>query len=148
MDYIKIRFGRGLDRLGHEMEKSLEGLFRTMNPMFALSEHHWKPQMDIYETAEEFIVMAELAGVDEENLDIEVSNKAVKIAGQRPPLAHLPDNSYHLAEIRYGDFERTLYLPAPIDPDVVSAAFTRGLLRIRLAKQRPEAARRIPIEGR
>jgi HSP20 family protein len=148
MDYIKIRFGRSHDRLGHEMERSLEGLFRSMNPMFALSEHHWKPQMDIYETAEEFIVLAELAGVDEENLDIEVSNKAIKIAGRRPIMVHLPENNYHLAEIRYGEFERTLYLPALIDPEVVSAACNRGMLKIRLAKHRPEAARRIPIEGR
>ncbi|MGD8739907.1 MAG: Hsp20 family protein, partial [Desulfobacterales bacterium] len=55
------------------------------------------------------------------------------------------DATYRLAEIQYGRFERILYLPAPIDPEVVSAGYTNGLLEIRLAKMRIEKSLKIPI---
>ena len=60
---------------------------------------------------------------------------------------HCSSNAtYRLAEIQYGRFERVLFLPAPIDPEVVSAAYQNGLLEIRLAKQPAEKTRKIPIE--
>jgi HSP20 family protein len=147
MDYIKIRFGNSMDNLGQQFERSFDGLFRAMNPLFALSEGCWKPAMDLYETCDEFIVLAELAGVEEEQLDIEVSPKAIKIAGRRAALPLTENGNYHLAEIRTGAFERILVMPAPIDPEVASASCTRGMLTIRLAKRAAEKPRQIPVTG-
>ncbi|MBW2669973.1 MAG: Hsp20/alpha crystallin family protein, partial [Deltaproteobacteria bacterium] len=55
MDYIKIRFTDGFDHLDSRFEKTVEDLFRSINPMFTIAERTWKPQMDIYETPDEII---------------------------------------------------------------------------------------------
>lgn len=134
MDYIKIRFTNDFDRLSSEFEKTCEDIFRSINPSFSLTERLWKPQMDIYETPEEIIVRAEIAGVDKENLEVEICSRAVKIYGHRTEIACTDNATYRLAEIQYGKFERTLFLPSMIDTDIVSSFYRDGFLEIRLAK--------------
>ena len=145
MEYIKIRFGDDWGRLESGFERTLDSIFRSVNPMFADCDQPWNPQMDVYETPEEFYITAELAGVSKEDLDIEINNKAVKISGRRLPQPRAAGASYRLAEIQYGNFERVFYLPTTIDPEVVSATYTNGFLQLRLAKDVSTKARRIPI---
>jgi HSP20 family protein len=145
MDYIKIRFGDNFDELGSKIEKTIEDMFRSMNPVFSLSECTWKPQMDIYEIPGEIIIIAEIAGVNKENLEVEISSKAVKIYGHRIELARVENTRYRLAEIQYGKFERILFLPAPIDTDKVTASYLNGFLQIRLAKLPPAGIHKVPI---
>ena len=109
-------------------------MFRSLNPVFTLSERLWKPQMDIYETGEEIIILAETAGVKKEDLEIEISNRAVKISGKRTLAQRVDGAVYRLAEIQYGSFERLLFLPALIDTENVSASYLCGMLQIRLSK--------------
>jgi HSP20 family protein len=145
MDYIKIRFSKDVDQMGSKLRKTIDDMFQDINPMYSLSERYWKPQMDIYETKEEIIIRAEIAGVDKENLEVEISSRAVKIFGSR--LQPTGDNhaTYRLAEIQYGKFERILYLPAPIDTDVISTSYTNGLLQVRLAKLPLDRTYKVPI---
>lgn len=145
MDYIKIRFSNDFDRLSSEFERTCEDMFNTLNPKFTLTERVWRPQMDIYETSEEIIIRAEIAGVDKENLEIEISSRAVKIFGLRLEIPRSDNATYRLAEIQYGPFERTLYMPSPIDPDIVSSSYKEGFLEIRLAKLPPDRTHKIPI---
>ena len=145
MDYIKIRFTDDFDQLGSKFEKSIENMFRTINPMFSLAERRWKPQMDIYETPEEIIILAEIAGVNKEDLELEISSKAVKIFGNRSEYFRIKNATYRLAEIQYGKFERILYLPSPIDPEVVSASYTNGFLQVRLAKLALDRSHKVHI---
>ncbi len=145
MDYIKIRFTDDLEQLGSQIEKSLDSMFQSLSPRFTLSEPVWKPLMDIYETPEEIIVLADIAGVEKENLELEISSKAVRIHGRREEAWRLDDATYRLAEIQYGKFERTLYLPAPIDTEIVSASYIGGFLKVRLAKVPMGRVHTIPI---
>jgi HSP20 family protein len=145
MDYIKIRFSKEVDQFDSKLEKRIDDMFQAINPMFTLSERYWKPQMDIYETVEEIIVRAEIAGVDKEELEVEISSRAVKIYGNRPQPSGDNNATYRLAEIQYGRFERILYLPAPIDTDIVSTSYVNGLLQIRLAKLPLDQTYKVPI---
>jgi HSP20 family protein len=145
MEYIKIRFGDDWDKLGSGFERTLDTIFRSANPMFADCDQPWNPQMDVCETPEEFYITAEIAGVEKDDIDIEINNKALKISGRRPPQPRAAEASFRLAEIQYGQFERVIYLPTTIDPDVVSATYTNGFLHLRLAKSMPTRPRRIPI---
>lgn len=147
MNYIKIKFGDELDRFGAEIEKTIHDIFRPrpVNPMFACKDCSWVPQMDVYESSEQIVIWAELAGVDKDNLEVEVNSKAVKITGFRKEMPKERDGAYRLAEIRYGKFERILYLPSQVDTEVVSSTFTNGLLRIQMAKQQVQKAHKIPI---
>jgi HSP20 family protein len=145
MDYIKIRFTDDFDHLESELEKTFEDMFRTLRPIFTLAERQWKPQMDIYETPDEIIILAEIAGVNKEDLELEISSKAVRVYGNRTGLPRIDNATYRLAEIQYGKFERILYLPTPIDPEVVSASYTNGFLQVRLAKLSLDKVHKVPI---
>ena len=145
MDYIKIKFTKESAQLSSDIERGIEDMFRSMNPLFAFPEGVWKPQMDIYETHEEIIILAEIAGVNKENLGVEINTRAVKIYGDRAEMPRVKNSTYRLAEIQYGKFERILFLPAPIDTDKVIATYLNGLLQIRLAKLPPDRTHRIPI---
>lgn len=146
MDYIKIKFINGSDHLNSDTARGIAGMFRSMrSPAFAFSEGLWKPQMDIYETDEKIIIIAEIAGVDKENLGVEINTRAAKIYGVRAEMPKIKNSTYRLAEIRYGKFERILFFPSPIDIDKVVATYLNGLLQIRLAKLQTDRTHRIPI---
>jgi HSP20 family protein len=148
MDYIKIRFGNDFERLTSRIEKTFEDMFRPrpVSPMFATAECTWTPSMDVYETPEEIIIRAEIAGVDKEDLEVEINSKAVRICGKRREIGRLEQATYRLAEIQYGKFERILFLPAPIDTEIVTSSYTNGFLELRLAKLPREKTYKIPID--
>ena len=147
MDYIKIRFGNDFDQLASKLDKTFEEMFRQrpMSPMFTSSERTWSPQMDIYETPDEIIIQAEIAGVDKENLEVEINSKAVRIYGKRSEIPLVENATYRLAEIQYGKFERILFLPTPIDTELVTSSYSNGFLRIRLSKLPVDVTHKIPI---
>lgn len=147
MEYIKIRLADDFDRIGSRLEKTLQDIFRPrpVNPMFACKECGWVPQMDIFETEKEVFIRAELAGVDKTHLEVEVNTKAVRIQGIRKELPKPVEGAYRLAEIQYGRFERVLYLPSPVDTEVVSSSFDDGFLSIRILKLELHKTHTIPI---
>ena len=147
MDFIKIRFGGDFEDLSSKIEKTIEGFFRprAINPTFNCSECAWKPSMDIYETTDEIVIIAEIAGVTKEDLEVEINNRAVRIHGKRPGTPPTASATYRLAEIQYGTFERVLYLPVPIDSNKASASFLNGLLKIRLSKLPLDKTHKISI---
>jgi HSP20 family protein len=148
MEQIKIRFGNDIETPTTE-EKSFEDMFQSVNPMFCFSKRIWRPQMDIFETRDEIIIQAEIAGVCRENMMIEISNKAVKISGVRKSSQPDPTATYRLAEIQFGRFERVLYLPNVIDMEKVYASYANGFLELKLGKQ-PEmnysSEQKMPID--
>ncbi len=147
MDYIKIRFGDEFERFDSHIEKTIQDIFRPrpVNPMFACKDCSWVPQMDIYETQEEVFIWAELAGVEKDDLEVEINSKAVRIHGYRKEMPKVPGGAYRLAEVRYGKFERVLYLPSPVDTEVVSSSFINGFLAVRIQKLQMHKTHKIPI---
>ncbi|NVM20175.1 MAG: Hsp20/alpha crystallin family protein [Desulfobacterales bacterium] len=145
MNYIKIRFGKDLGHMHSRLQRTIDEMFQQVNPMLVLPEQAWRPQMDIYETPEEIIVVGEVSGVEKEDLEVELDQNAVKITGVRREAPRISGTKYHLAEIAYGRFERILLLPVPINPDNVKATHFNGLLKITMAKQLREQVRQIPI---
>ena len=145
MDYIKIRFCNDIDGLHSKIDRSLQDVFGSINSAFSIEERTWRPQIDIYESQEEIIVRAEVAGVDKEDLTVEVSRRAIKLMGKRSELPRIDNATYRLAEIQYGKFERVLYLPVPIDTEIVSTAYFNGFLEIRLVKLAENKTYNIPI---
>lgn len=145
MEYIKIKFGSDFDAISSGFEKSIEEMFRSINPVFSLCDRAWNPQMDIYETLDEVVIRAEIAGVDKDDLEVEINSKAVRIRGKRTEMSRDENATYRLAEIQYGCFERMLFMPSPIDPEIVSASYLNGFLQIRLAKLPTNVVHKIPI---
>ncbi len=148
VEYIKIRFGNELDRTGSRFEQTFEDMFRSMGPSFSLGQRLWRPQVDVYETADEIVVLAAIAGVEKDDLDIEVDGKALRISGSRKNRLGAESCRYRLAEIQYGNFERVVMFPVYVDPDKVDASVEDGFLTVRLTKKKlDERKTRIPVSG-
>ncbi len=146
MDYVKIRFGRDFDGQTSNTDCSFGDMYHTMKPQFTLADQSWNPAVDVYQTPRRIIIRMEIAGVEKEDLSVEVNSKAARIRGQRRELAREANSAYRLAEIRYGRFERILYFPEPIDTDGVSSSYKNGFLEIRLVRIKQEKAHKIPID--
>lgn len=147
MDYIKIRFVEDPEGAEAELLRTLDEMFRGAGPRFALSRHGWRPQIDVYETAEEVVIRAEIAGVEREAINLEIGPRAVKISGIRESCPRAAGARYRLAEIPCGYFERTLALPALVDTEKAAALYRDGLLEVRLAKRPLDRIHRISIQG-
>jgi HSP20 family protein len=104
----------------------------------------WRPATDVCETPEAITLTIELAGVREEDLDIELYADAVVVEGHRAPQTCGTDAVYHALEIRHGDFRVEVALPGGIDGDQPSATLDNGFLRIMLPKA---AGTRVPLDG-
>ncbi len=143
MEYIKIRFGKNLGEMHGRLQRTIDEMFRRVNPMLVLPEQTWRPQMDIYETPQKIIIVGEIPGVVKEDLVVELDQNAVRISGRKQEIPNIPGMRYHLAEIVYGSFERILLLPEPINPEKVTASYTNGLLKVTMAKKGPNQVHRV-----
>jgi HSP20 family protein len=105
-------------------------------PRFA--ETFWRPPSDVCESATTIVVTVDLAGIDQDDLDVVLFEDALIVEGRRR-LAADPGVVYHLAEIRQGPFRLELGLPGAIDQERVDARYDQGLLRITLFKTQANA---------
>ena len=93
----------------------------------------WQPLADVYEMPGSFVVLIELPGVEQEDVEIHVDGDVVVVRGQRKLGAARPER-YHRMERSYGSFSRSFSLAALVDAEAVSAQFKDGLLRLELPK--------------
>jgi HSP20 family protein len=98
----------------------------------------WRPPADVCESERAIEVTVDLAGVDQEELDVVLYEDALVVEGKRR-LTTAPNGVYHLAAIRQGPFRLELGLPVAFDLDRVDARYDQGLLRITLPKRQRAA---------
>ena len=102
------------------------------------------PSIDLRETEKEFVVEAELPGMDEKDVSVTLSNGVLTLKGEKKSKRDEKKENFHLMERSYGSFQRSFQLGDAVDPDKVSATFDKGVLKVTVAK-RAEAAKQIPI---
>lgn len=135
----------GPEDIQREMERFFEHLGRWKRPVFFF-EKAWKPRCDVSETEDEVIIVADIAGVAPENIDIAVEGNRLMIRGTRREPESALRRNYHLMEISYGSFERTLEIPARVDPERAKADYDDGFLEIRLPKVTREPPREVEVD--
>jgi len=96
----------------------------------------WRPDTDTYETSTTVEVIVDLAGVDEDDVELQLFQDALVIEGRRAPIVCQEGAVYQAVGIRHGPFRVELLLPAPVDVERVEARFHRGLLHVTLPKLR------------
>ena len=130
-------FGTGdFESVQQRMEKMLENIFDEMRPTRFAAEKVWKPPVDIYETAEEVIVLVEVAGMNKKDIAVTLDNNVLKISGVRPDYSPAAKNRIHQMEIDYGKFERMMKITIPIDTEKTSAYYKEGFLKITIPKKK------------
>ncbi|MEX0799892.1 MAG: Hsp20/alpha crystallin family protein [Dehalococcoidia bacterium] len=101
-----------------------------------------EPPADVYETDETVVVVAEMAGISEEEVEITVNGRMLTLSGERKPSAGEPGRMYSQLEIGHGPFRRELLLPAEVNADEARAVYSQGMLQIELPKMTRRASRR------
>jgi HSP20 family molecular chaperone IbpA len=96
---------------------------------------YWQPDADMWETARAIEIAVDLAGVEDDDVDVQIFDDAVVVEGRRKPPAWTDNAVWHTARVRQGPFRLELPLVAAVDPDAVEARYERGMLRIALPKR-------------
>jgi HSP20 family protein len=115
----------------------------------------WRPALEVYETGRALVVRVELAGVDEQHLNVALDGDVLTIFGERLPEANAESDaperrSYHEMGIPYGPFRASVPLPVPVARDEVEASYEHGFLTVTLPRARrvrihPQAAHPVAI---
>ena len=104
------------------------------------------PSVDVKEEDDQVVVAAELPGLDQSDIDVEVTQDSVRIAGEKKKEEKKEEKGYYHRETSYGSFERTIDLPTAVDEDKAEAEFSKGVLTIRLPKSEQAGAKRKKVE--
>jgi HSP20 family protein len=103
----------------------------------------WAPAVDLCETADAFIVTAELPGLTREQVRIDVQDGRLTLQGRRD--ARVPCEQYHQVERGHGEFARTFPLPPTVDTANIAADLRNGVLTIIVPKLAERGPRRVDV---
>ncbi len=99
-----------------------------------LDEGEGQLTIDVYQTPAEIVVESTIAGVDPENLDVDISPESVTIRGKREKERKISEEDYFYQECYWGRFSRSVILPQEIDPEKSEATLKNGVLTIHMPK--------------
>jgi HSP20 family protein len=105
----------------------------------------WLPAMDLVERGDHLVLRADLPGMGEDDIEIEVKDGVLTLSGERKAESEEKADGYYRVERSFGQFSRTLTLPDGIDPDRISAQFDRGVLEVSIPKPEERKAHRVAI---
>jgi HSP20 family protein len=109
------------------------------------SLRRWIPAMDLVETDDDFVLRADLPGLSEQDVNIELEDNVLTISGERKAEHEERKEGYYRVERSSGTFSRSLTLPEGVDPDAVRASFDRGVLEVRVPKPEAKKPRKVAI---
>ena len=129
----------GFDDLENRMNKLIERVFTEPFSVTLPESIGWVPAMDIVENEKDFMVAAELPGLDEKNVDVSVEDGLLTIKGEKTEEKEEKKEGeelkkFYLYERNYGSFSRSFALPPNVDATKIDAEFKKGLLKVRLPK--------------
>ncbi len=140
---------REIDSLQGEMNRLFSTFFDTPTARGgangASAARRWIPAMDLIETGEHFVLKADLPGMDEGDVSIEVENNILTVSGERKTTHEEKHEGYYRLERATGAFSRSLTLPEGIDAERVTATFHNGVLEVRVPKPVQATPRRVQI---
>jgi len=135
---VKYVVTRGVHRDAGRMQQEMEEMFRSMLPARPSVDTHrnglWRPPVEVYETSGSLVVNVEIAGIDQNDLRIDLDGDRLAIRGVRHDRRQSEKRSYHEARIPYGAFGADVFVPFPIDGEAVEAEYADGFLRIVLPR--------------
>jgi HSP20 family protein len=105
----------------------------------------WIPAMDLVEEGERYVLRADLPGLSESDVNVELDDNVLTISGQRRSEHEDRKDGYYRIERASGSFSRSLTLPDGIDPESINAHFENGVLEVRIPKPEERKPRRVAI---
>jgi len=121
------------DEIQRRINRMLDEFFRQLSAYRERRSISFVPAVDLWETDSDLVMVVELPGVLEEDVDVSVSPDRLVIRGVR---TDVPRGRPRIREWRWGEFEREVVLPAEVDPGTMRASFSEGTLEIHVGKRR------------
>jgi HSP20 family protein len=106
----------------------------------------WVPSMDLVETDEHFVLRADLPGLTEADVSIELEDNVLTVSGERQAEHEDKKEGFYRMERSFGQFRRSLTLPDGVDADGIGATFDKGVLEVRIPKPEERKPRRVNIQ--
>jgi HSP20 family protein len=127
--------------------RDLLALHEHLGQLVGADAPGWTPPVDLYETATDYVLSAELPGLTREQIDIHAEDSRIVIRGARTaaPGRDIPCEQFHRVERGHGQFSRAFALPEPIDVDAVIADLKDGVLTVTMPKAAGRGTRRITV---
>ena len=112
-----------------------------------MAQGQWTPAVDIFETPEQIVLRAEVPGIEQNALGVEVKENHLILQGDRK-FEEVSGRNYHRVERAYGNFRRVFTLPATVRQDQVRAVLKNGVLEIMLPKEDQAKPKQVQVEIR
>jgi HSP20 family protein len=138
---------RELSSLQHEMNRLFNTVFDAPAGTAAGTggARRWVPAMDLVETEDHFVLRADLPGMGQDDVRIELEDNVLTLSGERKAEHREREEGFYRVERAFGSFSRSLTLPKGVDADAVAATFDNGVLEVRIPKPEQVKPRRISI---
>jgi HSP20 family protein len=107
----------------------------------------WVPPMDLVEADDHFVLKADLPGLAEGDVNLEVQDSTLTISGERKAEHEEREKGWYRIERSFGSFSRSLTLPDGVDPERIEASFNDGVLEVRIPKPEERKPQRISISA-
>ncbi len=109
----------------------------SINRLFSEPEtaRPWTPNVDIMETENDIVVKADVPGMNEKDIDVNIEDRTLTLKGERKFEDEKKDKGYHRIERGYGSFVRCFSMPESVDPEKVTADYSNGVLTVTLPKK-------------
>jgi HSP20 family protein len=136
---------RELDALQSEMNRLFDGFFGAGRGTNGTRARRWIPAMDLVESEDHLVLRADLPGMSEDDIEIEIKDGVLTVSGERKSEQEHKDEGYYRVERAFGSFSRSLTLPDGVSADQVSANFDKGVLEVRIPKPEERKPQRVQI---
>ena len=145
MALIRWQPVRELGTIQNEMNRVFNSFFDTPTPANGTTFRRWIPAMDLVETESSYVLKADLPGLSQSDVNIEVDDNVLTVSGERKAEHEDRKAGYYRVERSYGSFRRSLTLPEGVDADAVKATFENGVLEVTVPKPAQQAPRKVQI---
>lgn len=127
-----------------DMNRMFDRFFEGRSPE---TGGRWIPAMDLVESDDHLVLRADLPGMTEDDVNIEIKDGVLTISGERKAEHEEKGEGFHRVERSFGTFSRSLSLPDGVDPNQVDATFAEGVLEVRVPKPEESKPTQVEIKG-
>lgn len=135
-----------LEMLRREMDTVFDRFFGNGSEEVGLTA--WSPRVDVEETDKEFLVKADLPGVDPKNIEISLVHDVLTIKGERKEEKEEKGKHFQRSERFFGSFYRELPLPFEVDADKISAEASKGVVTIHIPKKPGAMPKKVTVQAK
>ena len=137
---------RDLMTIQERMNRLFQETLSRQRGQEEIDSGQWGPAVDIFETDDGIILRADLPGVVQSDIEVQINDNTLVLRGERKQPQDIKADDYHRAERPHGAFVRSFSLPQNVDQSAIRASHDNGVLELVLPKRQESKAKSIRVE--